>query len=159
MVYLLDSNIFIESRKNLPMDVWVSFWIKLSDLAVNGRVVSSMKVKEEIAQGYDELSDWIKSHVPNGFFLPIDSHDLAVYAQLQRWAMGKDFTETAKIEFATKADAYIISTACAKEMTLVTFEKSNPQRKSRVMIPDACMAVGAKCCSLNDMFREIGITI
>ena len=73
--------------------------------------------------------------------------------------MSKDFTETAKNGFATKADAYIIATACAKEMTLVTFEKSNPQRKSRVMIPDACLAVGAECCSLNEMLRELGVTI
>lgn len=80
MAYLLDSNIFIESRKNLPMDVWTTF-------------------------------------------------------------------------------AYIIATARAKQMTLVTFEKSNPQRKSRVMIPDACAAIGVTCCDLNTMLRSMGITI
>ena len=159
MAYLLDTNIFIESRKNLPMDVWTTFWSKLSELAMNGHVVSSVKVKEEIAKGYDELSGWIKEHVPAGFFLPIDSQDMAAFAQLQNWAMGKDFTDTAKNEFATNADAYIITTASARQMTLVTFEKSNPQRKNRVMIPDACAAVGAICCDLNAMLRTIGITI
>ena len=69
MAYLLDSNIFIESRKNLPMDVWVTFWSKLSELAMDGQVVSSVKVKNEIAKGYDELSEWIRSHVPSDFFL------------------------------------------------------------------------------------------
>lgn len=44
-------------------------------------------------------------------------------------------------------------------MTLVTFEKSEPQRKNRVKIPDACVAVGAECCDLNTMLRTIGITI
>lgn len=159
MAYLLDTNIFIESRKNLPMDVWTTFWSKLSELAMNGQVVSSVKVKEEIAKGYDELSGWIKEHVPAGFFLPIDSQDMAAFAQLQNWAMGKDFTDTAKNEFATYADAYIIATASARQMTLVTFEKSNPQRKNRVMIPDACAAIGVACCDLNTMLRSIGITI
>jgi predicted nucleic acid-binding protein len=159
MAYLLDSNIFIESRKNLPMDVWTTFWSKLSELAMNGQVVSSVKVKEEIAKGYDELSEWVKEHVPAGFFLPIDSQDMVAFAMLQNWAMGKDFTDTAKNEFATNADAYIIATACAKQMTLVTFEKSNPQRKSRVMIPDACAAIGVACCDLNTMLRSMGITI
>lgn len=159
MAYLLDSNIFIESRKNLPMDVWTTFWSKLSELAMNGQVVSSIKVKEEIAKGYDELSAWVKEHVPANFFLPIDSQGMDAFAQLQNWAMGKDFTDTAKNEFATKADAYIIATARAKQMTLVTFEKSNPQRKSRVMIPDACAAIGVTCCDLNTMLRSMGITI
>ena len=44
-------------------------------------------------------------------------------------------------------------------MTLVTLEKSNPLRRNRVMIPDACAAVGAICCDLNAMLRAIGITI
>ena len=159
MAYLLDSNIFIESRKNLPIDVWVTFWSKLSDLAMDGLVVSSVKVKEEIANGYDELSEWIKSHVPAGFFLPFDSDDIAAYSQLQNWALGKDYTDTAKMEFAVNADAYIIATAYTKSMTLVTFEKSNPQRKNRVMIPDACAAIGVGCCDLNTMLRALGITI
>ena len=159
MAYLLDTNIFIESRKNLPMDVWTTLWSKLSELAMNGQVMSSVKVKEEIAKGYDELSAWVKEHVPDNFFLPIDSQDMTAFAQLQNWAMGKAFTDTAKNEFATKADAYIIATACAKNMTLVTLEKSNPQRTSRVMIPDACAAIGVACCDLNTMLRSMGITI
>lgn len=159
MAYLLDSNIFIESRKNLPMDVWVTFWSQLSDLAIDGQVVSSVKVKEEIAKGYDELSEWIKNHVPSGFFLSFDSNDMVAYTQLQNWVLGKDYTDTAKMEFAANADAYIIATAYSKNLTLVTFEKSNLQRKNRVMIPDACAAIGASCCDLNTMLRAIGITI
>lgn len=159
MTYLLDSNIFIESRKNLPMDVWTTFWSKLSDLAMSGQVVSSVKVKEEIEQGYDELSDWIKTHVPKNFYLPIDAEDIRNYSLLQNWASGTDYTDAAKDAFATKADAFIIATALSKKMTLVTLEKSNPLRRNRVMIPDACAAVGAICCDLNAMLRAIGITI
>jgi len=149
MVYLLDTNIFVESRKNLPMDVWTTFWSKLSELAMSGQVVSSVKVKEEISEGYDDLLDWLTSHVPDGFFLPVDGEALQAYSSLQNWAAGVDY----------KADAFIIATALSKGMTLVTFEKSEPQRKNRVKIPDACVAVGAECCDLNTMLRTIGITI
>ena len=159
MAYLLDSNIFIESRKNLPMDVWTTFWNRLSELAMNGQIVSCVKVKEEIDNGYDELSEWIKNHVPDGFFLPLDGDDMTAYATLQNWAAGRDFTNAAKTVFASKADAFIIAKALTKEMTLVTLEKSNPQRKNRVMIPDVCAAVGADCCDLNDMLRALDITI
>lgn len=159
MVYLLDTNIFVESRKNLPMDVWTTFWNKLSELAMNGQVVSSIKVKNEISEGYDELLDWLTSHVPDGFFLPVDGAALHEYSSLQNWAAGGDYTDAAKDDFARKADAFIIATALSKGMTVVTFEKSEPQRKNRVKIPDACMAVGAECCDLNAMLRAIGITI
>ena len=159
MVYLLDTNIFVESRKNLPMDVWTTFWSKLSELAMNGQVVSSIKVKEEISEGYDELLDWLTSHVPDGFFLPVDGAALQAYSSLQNWAAGGDYTDTAKDDFARKADAFIIATALSKGMTVVTFEKSAPQRRNRVKIPDACVAVGVECCDLNAMLRAIGITI
>ena len=141
------------------MDVWTTFWSKLSEMAMNGQVVSSVKVKEEIEDGYDELSNWIAQHVPDGFFLPVDAEALSSYSMLQNWAAGGDFTEVAKADFASKADAFIIATALAKGMTVVTFEKSNPQRRNRVMIPDACAAVGADCCDLNAMLRSMGVTI
>lgn len=159
MVYLLDTNIFVESRKNLPMDVWTTFWSKLSELAMSGQVVSSVKVKDEISEGYDELLDWLTSHVPDRFFLPVDGEAIHAYSSLQNWAAGSDYTDAAKDEFARKADAFIIATALSKGMTVVTFEKSQPQRKNRVKIPDACVAVGAECCDLNTMLRAIGITI
>ena len=159
MVYLLDTNIFVESRKNLPMDVWTTFWSKLSELAMNGQIVSSIKVKDEISEGYDDLLNWITSHVADDFFLPFEGEALNAYSSLQNWAVKSDFTDAAKVDFASKADAFIIATALSRGMTVVTFEKSNPQKKNRVKIPDACLAVGAECCDLNAMFRAMGITI
>lgn len=41
-------------------------------------------------------------------------------------------------------------------MTLVTYEKSNPNSKARVLIPDACEAVGANYCDLNAVLRGMG---
>ena len=116
MAFLLDSNIFIESRKNLPMDVWTTFWQRLSELAMDGKVVSCIKVKEDIDNDYDELSSWIKTNVPDGFFLPLDSDDMTAYAMLQNWAAGRDFTDAAKTDFASKTDAFIIAKALAKGM-------------------------------------------
>lgn len=159
MVYLLDTNIFIEYRKHYPMDVWTTFWRKLSDLAMEGQVVSSVKVKDEIKDGFDELKEWVLSNVPQGFFLPFDSEALNAYSALQNWAASGNFTDTAKSEFAAKADAYIIATAYSKGMTLVTLEISEPQRRNKVKIPDACMGIGANWCDLNTMFRNLGVTI
>lgn len=62
--------------------------------------------------------------------------------------------------FATVADAYLAATAAAKKnMTLVTYEKSNPNSKARVLIPDACDAVGANYCDLNAVLCGMGVVI
>ena len=61
--------------------------------------------------------------------------------------------------FANVADAYLVATAAAKQMTLVTYEASSPFSKKRVMIPDACNALGVRYCDLNTVLKEMGIKI
>ena len=65
----------------------------------------------------------------------------------------------AKQEFAIVADAYLVATAAAKGMKIVSFETSDPLCKKRVKIPDACLAVGVEYCSLNDLLHELGVII
>lgn len=81
------------------------------------------------------------------------------YGEVQTWAGTKSFTQTARNVFATVADAYLVATAAAKNMTLVTYEKSNPNSKARVLIPDACETVGANYCDLNAVLRGMGVVI
>lgn len=58
MTYLLDTNIFITAKNELPIDVYPSFWQALSQLAANGSFKSIKKVEDEIRKGKDELVDW-----------------------------------------------------------------------------------------------------
>ena len=47
MEYLFDTNIFVDSKKNLPMDVWPTFWTKMVELINSGNIHSIDKVKEK----------------------------------------------------------------------------------------------------------------
>ena len=51
MEYLFDTNIFVESKKNLPMDIWPTFWTKMIGLIKSGNIHSIDKVKDEIDKG------------------------------------------------------------------------------------------------------------
>lgn len=161
MEYLFDTNIFVESKKNLPMDVWPTFWRKMVELINSGKIYSIDKVKDEIDRGGDELTDWIREHAPKGFFLTQDSSVMVKLAETVSWAQRcpVNFTDSAISGYTDVADSYLVATAAAKDMVLVTYEKSNPYSRKRVMIPDACMAIGARCCDLNTALRELGIRI
>lgn len=161
MAYLFDTNIFVESKKNLPMDVWPSFWTRMVELINSGNVFSIDKVKDEIDHGGDELTDWIRNNAPRGFFLPTDAATIVKYSETQNWAQSNPigFTQAALVGYAQVADAYLVATAAAKNLTLVTYEKSEPNRRNRVKIPDACIGIGARCCDLNTALRDLGIHI
>ncbi len=157
--YLLDTNIFIRSKNELPMDIYESFWCAISDLANKGLFYSSVKVKEELERGMDELPQWIKDNLPKDFFVPLDSSTMIKYAEVQNWASKASFRPEALSTFADVADAYLVAAAAVHDMVLVTYEKSDPICKRRVMIPDACTAIGVKCCDLNASFRILNVKI
>lgn len=158
MSYLLDTNILIRCKNEMPMDIFQSFWKHLAELAQEGLIYSSVKVKEEIDKGNDELKQWCDFNLPSGFFLPFSSY--AEYARLMAWASSNAvFSPTAKQEFATVADAFLVATAASRQFKVVTFETSDPNCKKRVKIPDACIAIGVEYCSLNDMLHELRVCI
>lgn len=158
MSYLLDTNIFIRSKNELPMAIFQGFWQRLADMARSGLIYSSVKVKEEIDRGNDELKQWCDDQLPKEFFLPFEAH--GEYARLMTWADGNAiFTVPAKQEFATVADAYLVATAAARGMTVVTFETSDPLCRKRVKVPDACIALGVDYCSLNDVLHALNVVI
>ena len=158
MSYILDTNIFIRCKNEMPMDIFRGFWQHLAELAQKGLIFSSVKVKEEVDKGNDELKQWCDSNLPNSFFLPFDS--FAEYARLMTWASSNAvFSAAAKQEFATVADAFLVATAAASGMKVVTYETSDPNCKKRVKIPDACIVMGVAFCTLNEMFHELGVVI
>lgn len=160
MNYIFDTNIFIRSKNEMPKDVWPTFWERLAEMITSGRVCSSQEVKAEIDKGKDELTTWIHDNAPESFFYTIDEEVLEKYADVQNWARScPGFSNNALEEFARVADAYLVATATAKGLTLVTYEKSDPKCKRRVKIPDACEAMGVRHCDLNTALREIGVKI
>ena len=161
MEYLFDTNIFVESKKNLPMDVWPTFWTKMVELINSGIIHSIDKVKDEIDKGGDELTDWIRANAPRGFFLHQDVAVINKLTETINWAKNcpVNFSQAAISGYADVADSYLVATAAAKNMTLVTYEKSNPMSKKRIKIPDACKGIEVRCCDLNTALRELGVHI
>ena len=160
MSYIFDTNIFIRSKNEMPMDIWPTFWERFREMVNSDEIFTSITVKDEIDKGKDELTEWLKQNAPKSFYLSLDADVMAQYTITQNWAKSNSvYTQTALNTFANVADAYLVATAAAKQMTLVTYEGSSPNSKKRVMIPDACNALGVRYCDLNTVLKEMGIKI
>ena len=88
MAFVLDSNVFIEAhRTTYPLDIAIGFWDTITRLASDDQIISIDKVHNEILRNEDELSDWLDSNLPRGFFRDTLNPDvLKHYGTIVRWA-------------------------------------------------------------------------
>ncbi len=158
-VYVVDTNFFIQAhRAYYPLDVASSFWEKVKQLAEDGKIISIDKVKQEIYKNNDALKQWCKVNLPVEFFKDT-SEIMDIYSQVVGWAISRNdhYLPHALAEFldVEEADAFIVAFTLAdnNNRIAVTQEISEPFRKSKVKIPDACMALNIQYVNSVDMFR------
>ena len=78
--YLVDSDVFITAKDlYYPFDICPGFWKSLLHHHRAGRVYSTDRVRSELLAGRktEDLVQWVRSEVPGGFFLPVDTADVA----------------------------------------------------------------------------------
>jgi hypothetical protein len=160
--YVVDSNFFLQAYKmHYPIDVTPGFWIKVSDLANQGRIISIDKVHDELYTNPDPLTNWMNQNLPTDFFKDTNSV-LSEYSQVCAWASSRSthYKAAALNTFlqADEADAFLVSYALAHKLTLITHETSDPNRKSSIKIPDACAPFKVQFLNTIQMFRAMGET-
>ena len=143
------------------MDVAPGFWVKVSDLANQRRIISIDKVRDELYTNPDTLTTWMDQNLPADFFKDTNSV-LAKYGQVCAWAASRSahYKPGALSTFlqADEADAFLVAYALAHGLTLITHETSDPNRKSSIKIPDACAPLGVQFLNTIQMFRAMGET-
>ena len=160
-IYVVDSNFFIQAhRVSYPLDVAFSFWNKVKQLAEEGKIISIDKVKNEIYDKNDALEEWCKANLPEDFFKE-SSEVMAAYGQVSAWAISRSShcMPNALNEFldADEADAFIVAYALSdpNNRIVVTQEISQPNRKNKIKIPEACIALNVQFVNTMDMFRRL----
>ena len=160
--FIVDSNFFIQAHRSIyPLDVVPSFWLKIKSLAENDTIVSVDKVKKEIydnSSHEDELKQWCEINLPPNFFIGTDTV-LSNYISIVNWAnsMSHHYTSSAIQEFLQTdlADPWLIAFAMSNDWTIVTYEKSEPNRKNRIKIPEACNQFNVRFTNTIEMLREL----
>lgn len=163
-VYLVDSNFFIQAhRATYPMDVVPGFWTTVKRLADNGDIISIDKVKKEIYSQNDALTSWCKANLSDTFYQET-STVMREYGTVSNWANSKSshYLPNAINEFlaADEADAYLVAFALAdaSNRIIITHERSEPNGKKKIKIPEPCDELGVSYLNTIDMFRRLGVT-
>ncbi len=162
--YLVDTNFFIQAhRATYPLDIAIGFWNKVKKLADSATIFSIDKVKNELYNKNDELENWCKGYLPESFF-KASTEIIQEYEQIIAWAASKadHYLAKALSEFldADEADAFIVAYALSDKdnITIVTQETSQPNRKNRIKIPEPCNVFDIKYINTIEMFRQLGET-
>ncbi len=153
--YLLDANVFIHAHRfTYPMDVFPIFWEWLNSQFNGGSIASISFIYDEIKNGEDELTDWVKLIDTERCFLPIeDNATQSNFALIANWVMTQNFKQTAVGEFLSVADPWLIAKAKTLGATVVTQEKSAPNSQRKIYIPDICNAFGVKYLNTIELLR------
>lgn len=154
--YCLDSNVFIQA-KNGPyrFDIFPVFWDWLSNQIQSGNALSSIEVYNEILEGEDELSDWIKEIDKFGFLYP-DELVQTQYAEIANYVTENYLDQKYITSFLQKADGWIIALAKTQNLTVVTHEKKVDTQSNKIKIPNICEAFEVRYCNVYQMMRELG---
>lgn len=160
--YLLDTNFFIQAHRSYyPLDVVESFWEKTKGLASDKHIIGIDKVKKEIydkSSHEDELKLWCDDNLEDEFFKSTDE-TLTQYIKIVQWvnSMRHQYNDSAIEEFlqADLADPWLVAFAMKEDLVIVTYEKSAPDAKKRVKIPEVCNHFGVRYVDTIQMMREL----
>jgi hypothetical protein len=155
-MYLLDANVFITSKNaHYGFDIVPAFWDWLDREHAQGKWCSIDKIKQEIDAKRDQLTTWAASR--SQMFVPLDLTSQASMRSIAAWTSNSShFKQGAKQQFLASGDFQLIAYAHAHGHTVVSHEKSEPSRKDRVKIPDACLAHGVSCITPFTMLNVEG---
>ena len=155
-MYLLDSDVFITAKNtHYAFDIAPGFWQWIERAHGQGRVYTVHRCYEEVVDGGDELSEWMKRQ-PGSFALKVTSADQTSLRHLAEWAMGLDRRAGVAASWLDVGDYFLVAQALTLGFTVVTHEQPRPEAKSAIKIPDACNAMGVPYMGPFDMLRQEG---
>jgi len=161
--FVLDTNVLVEAhRRYYAFDIAPCFWRVLLELADRGHIVSIDRVKDELMNSgqEDALNKWALSEFNHWFASTENEEVFEAYRQLIDWSMGENqYHDYAKTEFADVADSWVVAFAKAYNCVVVTQEQYSRDARRRILIPNACRAMGVDYMNTFEMLRKLNASL
>lgn len=159
--YLLDANVFITAhRKFYPFDIVPSFWRQLVEKAAD-KIIIIEEIDNELLRGQDVLVEWYKENRDKFQILRIPDQSVIVASRriMNYISENEQFTESAKIEFASSADLWLCAHGLAFGGKIVTLETYESEIKKRVKVPNVCVEFGIEYMDLLQFMRAMDFVL
>ncbi len=156
-LFLLDSNIFIEAKNRYyGFDFCPIFW-DFIDKEINKNTILTIKeVYNELSNGNDDLTHWIKERKDSAFFISFDDEETQKeFAQIAQYVVD-NFSQEEANKFLSVADPWLIAKAKVLEAVIVTHEVPAPSNTKKVKIPNICIHFGVDYTNPFNMLRKLG---
>ena len=156
--YIIDANVFITAKRDYySFDIAPTFWSQLNMLASQGVVSIIDKVKAEIVLegSIDDLGLWVKNEYHGKVLSSKEPEVIEAYMQIITHVVRNPrYKESAKSEFASVADSWLLAHALSNKYTIVTLETFDSQCINRVKIPNVCKEFNIPYVNLFEMLRN-----
>ncbi|WP_323846694.1 DUF4411 family protein [Microbulbifer magnicolonia] len=142
-MYLLDANTYIQAKNlHYQMSFCPAYWAWLDQQYATSALASIRSVYDELSEGDDELSQWVKDRKDH--FIPVSADETQQkFAEVAQHVADLDGKKPEFIaEFLGKADPWLVATAAVTGGTVVTHEVPVPANSTKVKIPNICDAFG-----------------
>lgn len=157
--YVLDANTFIEAKdRYYGFDICPGFWTSLITQYEAKRIVSIDRIRNELVEQTDEITNWINQRAADEFFKKTDDQAVVdAFQKMVEWVYSESqFTQAAKTEFASVADGWVMAYAYANGLTVVTHEEYAPEVKRKVPMPNVCVEFDIDYVDTFRMLRDLG---
>lgn len=155
MLYLLDANVLIDANRDYyPIARVPEFWSWLTHMAEQGNAKVPLEIYEELIEGGDPLSDFLKACRQHFLLQESTRPDLVRKVIQQGYADDLTDEEIAKMG----RDPFLVAHALAVpgQRCVVTTEASRPKRtRANRHIPDVCRDLGVPSCNTFEFLRRL----
>lgn len=153
MIYVFDSDSFIDLFKHYYPSRFPSLWEKFDALILSGKVTSVREVSNELTQWDDRLSDWTKN---NKTIFPISSPDeLRIVTDIFR---NNHFQANIRLKERllgkAVADPFVIAKAKIIEDGCVVTQETFKENAAK--IPNICLAFDVDYLNLEGFMEKEG---
>jgi hypothetical protein len=163
-IYIIDTSSFIKIEpESYPTDIFVSMWNYLEDLIEKGRIISHIKVLEQLKEYEGKkrgIIVWAEKH--KDIFKQITPSQVNIVREIINTDNFKALINTDKPNGDT--DVFIIALALEKptQETLYSFNSKKivvseeKEHGDKIKIPFVCKHYKIECIDIFEMFRREG---
>ena len=158
-LFVLDANVFITAHRSYyALNLCPGFWDCLIHFFHEGRLMSIDRIRDELIDHDDPLSEWVKRAPTELFATSLEDAVTDSYRDVMAWVYANDqFSPQAKNDFSRGADGWLVAYAKVHNATLVTLETYHQGARRRVPLPNVCKQFSVLRMDTFKMLSELGV--